>query len=126
MSRVVPGWCLGIRTDGLCSFLGDALVNFSFPLFLFANNMLAPIALLGPLANYLFLRYVGGGKEKEESQARRYGAEDVAKKIDFDRYRHEINAFWPDVSQVHNKWTWIVVGCGVAAAVAQTAVRRLF
>ncbi len=87
--------------------------------------MLAPIALLGPLVNYLYLRCVGGDKEKEESQARRYGAEDVAKKIDFDKYRHEINAFWPDVSQIHNKWTWIVVGCGAAGAAVQAAVWKL-
>lgn len=87
--------------------------------------MLAPVALLGPLTNYLFLRCVGGDKENEESQARRYGAEDVTKKIDFDKYRHERNAFWPDVSQVHNKWAWVVVGCGVAGALVETAVRKL-
>jgi hypothetical protein len=87
--------------------------------------MLAPIALLGPLANYLFLRYIGGDKQTEESQARRYGAEDVAKKVDFDKYRHERNAFWPDVSQLHNKWIWTVVGCGVAGALVEKAVRGL-
>jgi steroid 5-alpha reductase family enzyme len=108
------------------SYLGDAMVHFSYALLLFANNMLAPVALLGPLTNYLFLRCVGGDKENEESQARRYGAEDVAKKIDFDQYRHERNSFWPDVAEFHNKWTWVVVGCGVAGAVVEKAVRHLF
>jgi hypothetical protein len=88
--------------------------------------MLAPVALLGPLANYLFLRCVGGDKQTEESQAKRYSAEDVTKKVDFDRYRHERNAFWPDASQVHNRWAWAIVGCGVAGALADRAIRASF
>ncbi|KAL2129127.1 hypothetical protein VTI74DRAFT_8189 [Chaetomium olivicolor] len=108
------------------NYLGDALVHLSFPLFLFANDLLAPIALLAPLANYTFLRCVGGDKETEESQRRRYSADDVAKKVEFDRYRSERNSFWPDASQLHNKWTWIVVGCGVAGTVVEKAIRELF
>lgn len=107
------------------SYLGDALVHYSFPLFLFANNMLAPISLLGPLANHFFLRYVSGDKENEESQARRYGAEDVAKKADFDKYLHERNSFWPDLGQIRNKWTWVVLGCGAAGALADGVVRAM-
>ncbi|KAK4245876.1 DUF1295 domain-protein [Corynascus novoguineensis] len=107
------------------NYLGDALVHYSFPLFLFANNMLAPISLLGPLANHFFLRYVSGDKENEASQARRYGAGDVAKKADFEKYRHERNSFWPDLGQIRNKWTWVVLGCGAAGALADAAVRAM-
>ncbi|KAK0718548.1 hypothetical protein B0T26DRAFT_647138 [Lasiosphaeria miniovina] len=104
------------------NYLGDALVHLSFPLMLYASDMLAPVELLGPLANYVFLRFVRGDRENEHSQARRYSAEDVTKKIDFDKYRREHNAFWPDRAEVFNKWSWIVVGCGVAGAVLERVV----
>ncbi|KAK3484974.1 uncharacterized protein B0T23DRAFT_416257 [Neurospora hispaniola] len=94
------------------NYLGDMLVHLSFPLLLWSSNSLQPIHLLGPLTNYIFLRYVSGDKENEHSQARRYSTENVNKKIDFDKYRREENAFWPDKCQVSNKWTWIVVGAG--------------
>ncbi|KAK3361323.1 hypothetical protein B0T24DRAFT_652997 [Lasiosphaeria ovina] len=97
----------GMCREGVWAFyLGDALVHLSFPLMLYASHMLAPIELLGPLANY----------------ARRYSAENVIKKIDFDKYRREHNAFWPDRAEVFNKWWWIVVGCGVAGAVLKCVV----
>ncbi|KAK4160324.1 hypothetical protein QBC43DRAFT_373138 [Cladorrhinum sp. PSN259] len=98
------------------NYLGDALVHLSFPLLMYASDMLVPIALLGPVANYLFLRYVGGDKKDEYSRTRRYSSADVSKKVEFDRYKRERNSFWPDTSQVYNKWTWVVVGCGVAGA----------
>ncbi|KAK4224127.1 hypothetical protein QBC38DRAFT_515632, partial [Podospora fimiseda] len=96
------------------NYLGDALVHLSFTLLLYASDMLAPIALVGPVANYIFLRYVGGDKKDEYSRTRRYSSADVSKKVEFDRYKREINSFWPDISQAYNPWTWIVVGCGVA------------
>ncbi|KAK4183077.1 hypothetical protein QBC35DRAFT_508785 [Podospora australis] len=104
------------------NYLGDALVHMSFPLMLYASDMLAPIALFGPLANYLFLRYVGGDKTDEYSRTRRYSSSDVGKKIEFDRYRRERNSFWPDKSSLTNKWTWIVVGCGIAGAALERVV----
>lgn len=107
------------------SYLGDALVHLSFPVFLYANDMFSPVVLLGPLANYVFLRLVGGDRENEASQARRYGAENVPKKLDLDRYREERNAFWPDPRQISNPWTWAAVGCGVAGAVAERVARGL-
>ncbi|KAK4097676.1 hypothetical protein N658DRAFT_518470 [Parathielavia hyrcaniae] len=107
------------------NYLGDAMVHASYALLLFANNMLAPVALLGPLTNYLFLRWIGGDKQTEESQVQRYAMQNVAKKVDFDRYRHERNSFWPDASQLRNKWAWVVVGCGVAGAVIEKTARQL-
>ena len=113
--------------DGLWhSYLGDALVHLSFPLMLYSSDMLAGIELLGPIANYLYLRFVGGDKENEYSQARRYSTENVSKKVDFDRYRREENSFWPDSRQIKNKWTWIVLGCGAAGAVLEGIITRGF
>lgn len=89
---------------------------------LYASDLLTPIAMLGPLANYLYLRCVGGDKTDEYTRTRRYSSEDVSKKIEFDRYRRERNSFWPDKGQIHNKWTWIVVGCGVAGALIERLI----
>ncbi|SPQ23984.1 79a1efd6-c151-4b89-8fed-74148aeac7a7 [Thermothielavioides terrestris] len=108
------------------NYLGDVLVHLSFPLFLYANGMLPPIALLGPLTNYVPLRCVGGGKESEESQARRCSAADVARKIEFGSCRRDRNTFWLDASRVYDKWAWIVVGCGVASAAVEKLIRKVF
>jgi steroid 5-alpha reductase family enzyme len=48
------------------SYLGDALVHISFIVMLYGSDMLAPIELLGPIANYAFLRFFGGDAEKEK------------------------------------------------------------
>lgn len=97
------------------SYLGDALVHFSIPVLLFSSDMLAPIELLGPVANYLFLRYLGGDKQKEQYQAANYEGE---KKSDFERNRRDetMNSFWPDLKQVANKWLWITIGAGALGA----------
>ena len=67
---------------------------------LYASDMLAPLELLGPIANYVFLRYVGGDKENEAGQEERYSASGPQKKKDFDKYRQEKNSIWPDAGQV--------------------------
>ena len=77
--------------------------------------MLAPIELLGPLANYIFLRYIGGDRQTEASQATRYQGK---RKASFDAYRadDDVNSFWPSVKQFGNQWLWSCVGLGVAFA----------
>ncbi|KAK3688823.1 hypothetical protein B0T22DRAFT_535912 [Podospora appendiculata] len=107
-------------------FLGDMLVHISFPLMLYSSDMLAWIELLGPVANYVFLRFFGGTKEAEKRQSKKYIIENVSKKVDFDRYRQEINAFWPDQKQISNKWSWIVVGSAVAGSVLEGILTRGF
>ncbi|KAL0938346.1 DUF1295 domain protein [Colletotrichum truncatum] len=107
------------------NYLGDTLIHFSFPLLLYATGMLHPIELLGPLANYFFLRYVGGDKENESSQESRYLRDNPEKKVDLDRYRQQNNSFWPDASQVKNKWAWVVIGCGLAGAAIEKMSRVL-
>lgn len=64
------------------NYLGDALIHFSFPLLLYSSDMLAPIELLGSLANYAFLRYLGGDKATETSQERRYSVSSLEKHAD--------------------------------------------
>jgi steroid 5-alpha reductase family enzyme len=44
------------------NYLGDALVHFSFPLWTLGAGIFTPWQLLGPIANYTFLRSVGGDR----------------------------------------------------------------
>lgn len=44
------------------NYLGDALCHFAFPLWNLGAGLFSPWQLLGPVANYLFLRGIGGDK----------------------------------------------------------------
>ncbi|KAJ9144516.1 hypothetical protein NKR23_g5926 [Pleurostoma richardsiae] len=101
------------------NYLGDIIVHFSFPILLYASDLLTPVALFGPIANYLFLRYIGGDKENEQSQLQRYSEKYPAKKADFDDYRSKENSVWPRLDQVTNPWLWAVAGAGVATVLIE-------
>ncbi|KAK5204709.1 hypothetical protein LTR41_009565 [Exophiala xenobiotica] len=133
----------GINRRGVWSivrhpnYLGDALIHLAFPFLLLsssATNQISPLlTFLGPLANYVFLRYVGGDRENEESQKERYNAaalrdntEAAVKLSEFEAYKREENSFWPKLDQVRNKWTWIVVACGAAGALLEQFSRSQF
>jgi len=107
------------------SYLGDALIHASFPLLLFSSDMLAPIELLGPVANWFFLRYVSGDRQTERSQEERYSAEAPEKKAEFDDYRATKNSFWPTLQELKNEWTWYVVGAGAAGAAVEYGLEAL-
>ena len=115
--------CLASITN-VNSYLGDALVHFSFPIMLYGSGLLHPLSLLGPLANYVFLRYVGGDKEVETSQRRRYSTSDPAKFAQFEQYSEDKNSFWPSTEEVKNPWLWAVVGGGVAGVVIEHVLRE--
>jgi steroid 5-alpha reductase family enzyme len=103
------------------SYLGDALVHLSFIVMLYGSDMLAPIELLGPVANYCFLRFFGGDSEKEKDQQRRYSASQPEKFAELEKFRAEKNAFWPNVEELSNKWLWTILGIGgLGIAVEQT------
>jgi len=107
------------------NYLGDALIHFSFPVLLYASDMLAPIELLGSIANYAFLRYLGGDKATESSQERRYSVSSLEKHADLQKYREEKNSFWPDVAkEYNNSWLWTVVGAGAAGALFEQALHQ--
>lgn len=107
------------------SYLGDQLQQFAYPVLLFAHTLFHPVALLSPLANYVFLRYLGGDKENEANQLERYKDEDEAKYEEFQVYRRQKNAFWPSVSEVTNGWVWVVAGWGFLGIGVERVVRRL-
>jgi steroid 5-alpha reductase family enzyme len=44
------------------NYLGDALCHFAFPLWNLGSGLFSPWQLLGPVANYFFLRGIGGDK----------------------------------------------------------------
>ncbi|KAF2971864.1 hypothetical protein GQX73_g1671 [Xylaria multiplex] len=108
------------------NYLGDALVHLSFPLLLYGSDMLAPVEVLGGIANYLFLRYVGGDKQTERHQARRYSESSPEKFADFQRRKETHNSFWPKADVLTNQWLWVVVGAGVAGAVVEQVFQYIF
>ncbi|KAK5624829.1 hypothetical protein RRF57_000545 [Xylaria bambusicola] len=108
------------------NYLGDALVHLSFPVLLYGSDMLAPVELLGSITNYLFLRYVGGDKQIERHQARRYSQSSREKFADFQRHRETHNSFWPKADVVTNRWLWTIVGAGAAGALMEQAFHHLF
>lgn len=102
--------------------MGDTLVHISF-LLLNVTDSFNPIVLLGPLANYLFLRLVGGDKRTEESQEKRYPEADPHKYEQLQSWRGEKNSFWPLLKDLTNPWALAVVGCGLIGVAAEEIVR---
>ena len=85
-----------------------------------------PLALLGPLANYAFLRYIGGDKQTEESQEVRYQVNDPQKYQQLKQWRREKNSFWPSMHDLINPWTLAVAGCGLLGIVVEESLRTTF
>ncbi|KAI3325499.1 DUF1295-domain-containing protein [Xylariaceae sp. AK1471] len=104
------------------NYLGDTLVHLSFPLLLYGSDMLAPIEILGGIANYLFLRYVSGDKQTERHQTRRYSESNPEKFADFQRLKETHNSFWPKSDVLTNKWLWIVAGAGAVGAALEQVI----
>ncbi|RAQ99920.1 DUF1295-domain-containing protein [Stemphylium lycopersici] len=121
----------GIMREGVWSivrnpnYLGDALVHISFIVMLYGSDMLAPVELLGPAANYAFLRFFGGDAEKEKHQTRRYSASSPEKFRELEQFRADKNAFWPSVDELKNKWLWSVLGVGGLGVVVEQSLRAL-
>jgi steroid 5-alpha reductase family enzyme len=107
------------------SYLGDALIHASFPILLLSAGILHPVAVLGPLANYVFLRFIGGDKQNEESQEERYSKHDAIKAEDFKQYREEKNSFWPKPEEISNRWTLGLMVAGVAGVVLERGLRNV-
>jgi hypothetical protein len=108
------------------SYLGDAFIHTSFIVLLYGSDMLAPIELLGPLANYCFLRFFGGDAEKEKSQTRRYSTSHPEKFAELEKFRDEKNAFWPATKEFGNLWLWTVLGAGVVGVAVEEGIRSFF
>ncbi|GAP90890.1 putative duf1295 domain-containing protein [Rosellinia necatrix] len=108
------------------NYLGDALVHLSFPLLLYGSDMLAPVEVLGGIANYVFLRYVGGDKQTERHQTRRYSETNPEKFADFQRLKETHNSFWPKADVLTNRWLWIVVGAGTVGAAVEQVFHHVF
>ncbi|OQD88933.1 hypothetical protein PENANT_c003G02343 [Penicillium antarcticum] len=104
------------------NYLGDTLVHFSYALLNVAGNF-DPVVLLGPLSNYLFLRFVGGDKQTEASQEERYKAQDAHKYEQLQHWQKENNSFWPSPKDLMNPWALAVAGCGFIAVVLEEGMR---
>ncbi|KAF4303883.1 hypothetical protein GTA08_BOTSDO07666 [Botryosphaeria dothidea] len=105
------------------NYLGDALCHFSFPVLLYSAGILHPLAVLGSVANYVFLRFIGGDKENEASQEERYTKENPLKYQQLQEWKREKNSFWPSIKEFQNKWTWVVFAVGAGGVVLERGVR---
>lgn len=121
-----------LNTEGVWSivrhpnYLGDALVHASFPLVLYGAGIMHPLALLGPVANYVFLRYVGGDKENEANQEQRYFKDKSPKYAQLQDYKANKNSFWPDVSELQNPWFLATAAVGVSGFVLERGFGGFF
>ncbi|KAI1760408.1 DUF1295-domain-containing protein [Hypoxylon sp. FL1150] len=104
------------------NYLGDALCHFAFPLLLYSVGQMHPLTLLGPVANYIFLRFIGGDRENEESQEKRYSKENPVKYQQLQKYKETKNSFWPNLSEANNKWLWIVAAAGAGGVVLERSL----
>jgi steroid 5-alpha reductase family enzyme len=101
------------------------LTHLSFALLAWNTPSTHPALFLGPLANYVFLRFVGGDAQLEANQAERYSEFDPAKERQFKRYQAEVNAFWPKLSALTEPWFLAVVAIGAAGVGAEKIIRTL-
>ncbi|KAF3942307.1 hypothetical protein ABW19_dt0205786 [Dactylella cylindrospora] len=112
----------GLVRDGVWSivrhpnYLGDFLVHLSFPLLALADGIFNPVMFLGPVTNYIFLRFIGGDKETEEYQMEKYEKENPKKYQELLEWKKQKNSFWPGWRELGNPWTWAIVGIGAVAA----------
>ncbi|KAI1134036.1 DUF1295-domain-containing protein [Hypoxylon sp. FL0543] len=117
-----------LNRDGVWSivrhpnYLGDALCHLSFPLLLFSVGQLHPLTVIGPIANYIFLRYIGGDKENEENQEKRYSKENPVKYQQLQQYKQTKNSFWPGLAEVSNKWLWTVAAVGAGSVALERSL----
>jgi len=81
--------------------------------------------LLGPIANYCFLRFFGGDAEKEKHQERRYSASHPEKFAELQKFQDDKNAFWPRMEELSNRWLWTVLGVGGLGVVIEETWRTL-
>ncbi|KAL0943330.1 DUF1295 domain protein [Colletotrichum truncatum] len=108
------------------NYLGDALCHLSFPVLLYSAGMLHPLAALGPIFNYILLRYLGGDKENEASQEERYAKENPLKFQQLQEYKRTKNSFWPSFSEYNNKWVWTVAAAGAVGVAVERGLLALF
>ncbi|EPQ57087.1 DUF1295-domain-containing protein [Gloeophyllum trabeum ATCC 11539] len=119
-----------LMTEGVWSivrhpnYLSNILTHVAYPLLLVSTPLSHPALVLGPLANYVFLRFFGGDALTETYQEQHYAeAADYTKLGDLQEYRHTRNAVWPGLEAVKQGWTWAVVGLGAAGVVLERGLR---
>jgi hypothetical protein len=83
-----------------------------------------PLAALGPVANYILLRYIGGDKENEAYTEQRYFRDRSPKYSQLQDYKAKKNAFWPSLDELQNPWLWSVATIGIACVMVERVVGR--
>jgi hypothetical protein len=83
-----------------------------------------PLAAIGPVANYILLRYIGGDKEHEAFQEQRYFKEKSPKYSQLQEYKANKNSFWPTLDELQNPWLWSVASIGIASVIVERVFGR--
>ncbi|KZP01394.1 hypothetical protein CALVIDRAFT_532153 [Calocera viscosa TUFC12733] len=129
--QLLPAHTGKVQTSGVWSLvrhptaLGDALVHLSFPLLTLATPFWNTWYLLGPAAEYAYLRFwFVGGDAGEDEQVAQYAREDTRKWNDWKNWAKDVNSFWPGFNAIANKWSYIVIACGAGTVVLERAVRN--
>ncbi|GAO51587.1 hypothetical protein G7K_5686-t1 [Saitoella complicata NRRL Y-17804] len=130
------------------NYLGDILTHAGIGLLSYltvpsaVSPYLSPIFAIGPIANYVFLRYIGGDEVTEQNQLKRYREdanrtypgmsiekaathpelqEAKTKLVEFESYRKERNAVWPSLTGLQGGGKWWVAGVVGGASVVGLA-----
>lgn len=90
------------------------------------SNSFNPLIFIGPLANYVYLRFVGGDKQTESSQEDRYQTEDPKKYQQLMEWRCENNSFWPSLRDLTKPWALGVAAFGLMGIFVEEVVRTSF
>lgn len=115
-----------------CSYLGDILVHSGLGLLSLVawasasmSHAASPLVLLGPVANYVFLRHHGGDHESEQSAIERYSQNGDEKKLgQLLKRRSERNSVWPRPRDLGNWWVVGVAAVGAGAVGVQRLLMR--
>ncbi|TFK53548.1 DUF1295-domain-containing protein [Heliocybe sulcata] len=109
------------------NYLSNILTHTAYPLLLLSTPFAHPVLALGPIANYLFLRFVAGDRMTEHYQEQHYEeVADYTKLEDLKEYKNTRNAVWPGVDSVKQGWTYAVLGLGAAGVLLERGVRSWY
>ncbi|ORX39333.1 hypothetical protein BD324DRAFT_619281 [Kockovaella imperatae] len=121
----LPGHSLGLHDSVRHpESLANVLESTAYAIFLFSENLLNPFFLLSPIVTYLGARY--RDSEADQELQDKLARDDPAEYLHLKDKWNDSNSFWPGLSSLKQRWTWLATGVGAAMAVlASSGVLRM-